>query len=215
MQSSFLKSATIWLVVLVGLVLALPNLFYDRVERANDARALAESGTSLAAEQAAAAAAWPGWLPSGLVSLGLDLRGGVHLLVEVAVEDVYGEILDGFWPEIRDGLRALPGVSSVRRQEAAPDELRVRIDNPAVMGEAIAAVRALPGYDLAVTDAGDGVLSVRLSEAERQGLDDRTVAQSLEKIRRRVDEAGTREPSIVRQGAERIVIEVPGLGSAE
>ena len=54
-----------------------------------------------------------------------------------------------------------------------------------------------------------------LSEAEKKATDDRTMAQSLEIIRRRVDEAGTREPTIQRQGSDRILIQVPGLGSAQ
>ncbi len=56
---------------------------------------------------------------------------------------------------------------------------------------------------------------VTLSEAERQATDDRTMQQSVEIVRRRVDEAGTREPTIQRQGTDRILIQVPGIGSAQ
>jgi preprotein translocase subunit SecD len=59
------------------------------------------------------------------------------------------------------------------------------------------------------------VITVSLSDAEKVATDSRTVQQSLEIIRRRVDEAGTREPTILRQGVDRILIEVPGLGSAQ
>jgi preprotein translocase subunit SecD len=69
------------------------------------------------------------------------------------------------------------------------------------------------GNDIEVTAQGD-VLVVTLSEAERQATDERTLRQSLEIIRRRIDEVGTREPTIQRQGADRILIQVPGLGSA-
>jgi preprotein translocase subunit SecD len=55
---------------------------------------------------------------------------------------------------------------------------------------------------------------VQLSEAEKAATDDRTIRQSLEIIRRRVDEVGTREPTIQRQGTDRILIQVPGIGSA-
>ena len=64
-----------------------------------------------------------------------------------------------------------------------------------------------------VADGGDIVIT--LSDAEKAATDTRTMQQSLEIIRRRVDAAGTREPSIQRQGADRILIEVPGIGSAE
>ncbi|MFH7416723.1 protein translocase subunit SecD, partial [Pseudomonas syringae pv. tagetis] len=56
---------------------------------------------------------------------------------------------------------------------------------------------------------------VTLSAAERAATDDRTIQQSLEIVRRRVDEVGTREPTIQRQGQDRILIQVPGIGSAE
>jgi preprotein translocase subunit SecD len=65
-----------------------------------------------------------------------------------------------------------------------------------------------------VVSAQDGVLQVQLSEAEKLATDDRTVKQALEIIRRRIDEVGTREPTIQRQGTSRILIQVPGIGSA-
>jgi preprotein translocase subunit SecD len=68
--------------------------------------------------------------------------------------------------------------------------------------------------DLDVSGDGD-VLVISLSEAERAAMDDRTVLQALEIIRRRIDEVGTREPTIQRQGSDRILIQVPGIGSAE
>ena len=67
--------------------------------------------------------------------------------------------------------------------------------------------------DIEVTGTGD-TLTVKLSAAEQTATDDRTMQQSLEIVRRRVDAAGTREPTIMRQGADRILIEVPGIGSA-
>jgi len=64
-----------------------------------------------------------------------------------------------------------------------------------------------------VTGAGD-TLTIALSEAERTATDDRTMQQSVEIVRRRVDEVGTREPTIQRQGEDRVLIQVPGIGSA-
>ena len=64
----------------------------------------------------AAEAGWPAWLPSRLVNLGLDLRGGAHVLVEVETADVYAERLESFWPTLRDKLRDLRDtVGTVRR----------------------------------------------------------------------------------------------------
>jgi len=211
-------------VVLAGLMLAMPNLFYPRVERHNDAVAAIEA-RGATPDLRANAAAWPDFLPSGLVNLGLDLRGGAYLLAEVQVEDVHEERMEGLWPELRDALREERGtVGAIRRIESPPDELRVRIENPDAMATAIEAARELAQPVVSLTGMGrqslevsaDGdVLVVALSEAEKQAMNDRTIQQSLEIIRRRVDEVGTREPSIQRQGERRIVIQVPGIGSAD
>ena len=203
----------------LGVLSAMPNLFYSRVEGHNDALVALERTGTQTPEQEAALAAWPNWLPSSLINLGLDLRGGAHLLAEVQVTDVYKDRMRGMWPEVRDALRVAASVGA--RLPSPEDELRVKIGDPAKLAEAIAAVRALASpvvtltgvgqSDLEVTGTGD-VLSVRLSEAERAATDDRTMQQSLEIIRRRVDEVGTREPTIQRQGADRILIQVPGIG---
>ncbi len=225
LQIELWKRVLIWGLVASGVLFALPNLFYGRVEQANDARAAIERGGVTTPELEADAALWPSFLPSGLVNLGLDLRGGAHLLAEVAVEDVYAARMDALWPEVRDALRDLRGaVGTVRRVPVEDGTLRVRASEPAGMAEAVAAVRALGrpvtsltgvgGTDIEVSAAGD-VLTVGLSEAERQATDERTMRQSVEIVRRRVDEVGTREPTIQRQGEDRILIQVPGIGSAQ
>ncbi|MDP3340801.1 protein translocase subunit SecD [Frigidibacter sp.] len=218
------KRLLIWGVCLWGILFALPNAFYPQVERHNDAAAvIAETGTLPPGAQADLDG-WPAWMPSSLVNLGLDLRGGAHLLAEVHVEDVHAARMEALWPELRDALRGLRGqVGTVQRQDSAPGELRVRIGNPDGMQAALAAARALATPVVSLTGAGqtdielrgDGTtLVVTLSEAERQALDQRTIQQSLEIVRRRVDEVGTREPTIMRQGTDRILIQVPGIGSA-
>jgi len=218
------KRITIWLAVVVGLALAMPNFFYGTVERSNDAKAEIEA-LGATPEREAAAAAWPSFLPSGLVNLGLDLRGGAHLLAEVHVEDVYAERMNALWPEVRDTLRdERDTVGTIRRQDGPADELRVRISNPEGLSRAVELVRGLANPTVTLTGftqndievAGQGdLVTVTLSEAERAATDTRTIQQSLEIIRRRVDEVGTREPTIQRQGEDRILIQVPGIGSAE
>ena len=219
------KRVLIWGLVAAGLLTAAPNLLYGRVEQANDARAEIERTGVLTPEAEEAAARWPSFLPSGLVNLGLDLRGGAHLLAEVAVEDVYAARMDALWPEVRDALREVrSAVGTVRRVPTEDGTLRVRVSEPAGPPQAVEAVRGLArqvvsltgvgAQDIEVSAAGD-VLTVRLSEAEREATDERTMRQSVEIVRRRVDEVGTREPTIQRQGADRILIQVPGIGSAQ
>jgi len=227
MQSMALwKRILILLVCAWGLVAAAPNLFYGQVERHNDALAAIEAADGVATpELAADRALWPDLLPSALMNLGLDLRGGAHLLAEVRVEEVYKRHIDSLWPQVRDTLRGLGDqVGTIRRADDAPDDvLRVTISNPDGMAAALAAVGALGGTVNTLTGAAEGTLDVtaegndiiiQLSEAEKRAIDQRTMQQSLEIIRRRIDEVGTREPTIQRQGQDRILIQVPGIGSA-
>ncbi|HRO14581.1 MAG TPA: protein translocase subunit SecD [Paracoccus sp. (in: a-proteobacteria)] len=225
LQIPFWKRLVILGLVALGLLYAMPNLFYGRVEAHNDAVTAAERAGFESPEQAAARASWPDWLPSSLVNLGLDLRGGAHLLGEVHVADVYKSRMDALWPDLRNALAAQRDViGAVRRVPGPPDELHVEIGNPDQMAQAVAVARTLATPIATLSGAGQSDLDitangprlvVRLSAAEKAATDDRTIQQSLEIVRRRVDEVGTREPTIQRQGKDRILIQVPGIGSAE
>ncbi len=224
LQIAAWKRVLIWAVCLAGILFAFPNAFYSRVETHNDALAEIEA-LGATPEREVAVGAWPNWLPNSLVNLGLDLRGGAHLLAEVQVGDVYDDRMDGYWLNVRDALVEIRDqVGFVERLEDAPGgELQVRISNPDGLEAALVAVRALAqpvasltgvgATDIVVSGEG-AVISVSLSPEEKQATDNRTIQQSLEIIRRRVDEVGTREPTIQRQGADRILIQVPGIGSA-
>jgi protein-export membrane protein SecD len=223
LQVDLWKRIVIWVAVALGLALALPNAFYTRVEGHNDAVVAVDGGYADDVETAAYTA-WPSWMPSNLVNLGLDLRGGAHLLAEVRVEEVHKARLEGLWPDVRDILRAERAtVGTIRLQDSENAELRVRISQPEQMeaaitavrtlGEPVASISAAGAMNLVVVAEGADVV-VTLSEAEIAATNDRTVQQALEIIRRRIDEVGTREPTIQRQGSERILIQVPGLGSA-
>ena len=213
LQIALWKRVIIWMLCIGGLLIALPNAFYSRVESFNDAKLLNETSDK-----------WPSFLPSSLVNLGLDLRGGAHLLAEVQVSDVYEQRMAALWPDVRDILRAERSkVGTIRLQKGKSDELRIKLSNPTEIGTGINLLKALAKpvssvggigkLDLDVVSEDDEII-VRLSDAERRATDDRTMQQALEIIRRRIDEVGTREPTIQRQGSERILIQVPGIGSA-
>ena len=164
-------------------------------------------------------------MPSSLVNLGLDLRGGAHLLAEVQVDGVYEARMKALWPELRDTLRPERAtIGTIRLQNGPKDALTVKISQPEGMARAIELARELArpvssltgvgATDLEVSGQGD-LLTVTLSEAEKAASDERTLKQALEIIRRRIDEVGTREPTIQRQGRDRVLIQVPGIGSAE
>ena len=229
LETPFWKRLMIWAVVVAGLIMAAPNLFYTRVETHNDAvTAIAKAakvGTAATGEQLAAVTVWPSWLPSSLVNLGLDLRGGAHLLAEVKLADVYKQRMDTFWPDARDALKDIRDQTGPIKRLPSPDgTLRIAVTNAAGVPAAQAKIQSLSSNVTTLTGAGqkdkvvtvDGTdLVITLSDAEKAATDSRTMQQSLEIIRRRVDAAGTREPSIQRQGTDRILIEVPGIGSAE
>ncbi|WP_194095899.1 protein translocase subunit SecD [Marivivens aquimaris] len=218
------KQVLIVLACLAGVIFTLPNFFYSRVEMHNDAAKDIENGITNA-ELEADLAQWPSWLPSDIVNLGLDLRGGAQLLAEVRVEDVYETTMDGMWPQVRDVLVAeRDTIGAIRRQESAPGTLAIRVANEDGVARAVELVRGLASPVTSVTGAGQSSLTVsangnlvtvELSEAQKTVSDELTVRQALEIIRNRIDAAGTREPSIQRTGDRRILIEVPGAKSAQ
>ena len=169
---------------------------------------------------------WPGWMPQNVVNLGLDLRGGVHLLVDVQVEEVFNERLQGLRRAIFDELRE----AGIDRKITLQDDRRHRRDHrtrptwrtPATILNGLAAPdrrvlrwAAAPAGATSTSPQVPGGYTITLSEAGSAEITDRTMPQSLEIMRRRIDETGTREPVIQRQGDRRILIQVPGLGSSQ
>ena len=224
LQFSLWQKILIWSVCALGILFALPNAFYTRVEIRNDISEALSKGLQISSDDITNSKKWPSFLPSNLVNLGLDLRGGAHLLAEVKVEDVYAQRLDAMWQEVRDILRAERNdIGTIRRQGGRDDQLRVKISKIAGMDKAISAVETLARPVASLSGVGSKdievssdqeILIIEFSEAEKLALNTRTMEQSLEIIRRRVDEVGTREPTIQKQGERRILIQVPGIGSA-
>ena len=225
LQIPLWKRVLILAVCVAGILFSFPNGFYGAVERHNDA-AIEIDQFGATPEREAALAEWPSFLPSTLINLGLDLRGGAQLLLDVEVEDVYQSRMDVLWPEVRTAMIDLRDqVGFVERIDNAPNGvLQFRINNADGLSAALTAVRNLAQPVVSLTGATDSTLdvagqgntiTVQLSEAERVATDNRTIQQSLEILRRRIDPDGVREPSITRQGAERILIQVPGISGEE
>ena len=194
-----------------------PHFFYSQVEKYND---LKKSGLVETQKPLLEPQLWYDWAPSDLVNLGLDLRGGAHVLVEVNLEDVYSERIQNFWPEIRKNLRAIRNEVGSFSQEvsALNDSLIITISKKEGIEKAISFLNkelSSKNSILEILRFEDNKIKVSFDEQEKRKIDNQTMDQSLEIIRRRVDEAGTREPTIQKQGSRRILIQVPGLGSAE
>jgi preprotein translocase subunit SecD len=163
---------------------------------------------------------WPRFLPKKQLNLGLDLRGGAHLLLAMEVNDVRKDWLDSLREDARRRLReAKIGVSAVG---ISGNAVQVRIAKPEETDAALKALKQMvqplgnpvfgtSGADVDVQKGESGSISITPTEA---GLRQRTVnavSAAIETVRRRVDAMGTTEPNIVREGTSRIVVQVPGL----
>ena len=150
----------------------------------------------------------PSWMPTKTVNLGLDLRGGAHLLYEVDVNVVLKERADSLLQDMRKSLRE--DKIGYKRIGVIPGGVRVTLkDN----GDGEAARRLLRRMDpnLDIETSSDGLrIEALINETGIRELNDQTLAQSIEIVRRRIDELGTTEPVIQRQGEDRILIQAPG-----
>ena len=212
----------IWKIIIIllpclwGVYSFSPHFFYSQVEKYNDFK---KTKNFKPDNQSPEKLLWYDWAPSNLVNLGLDLRGGAHVLVEVNLEDVYSERILNFWPEIRKNLRTIRGdVGSFTQNLSDDDSLIIKISKKSGISDAISILsnQISPSNKvLNFSKFEENKIKVSFNQQEKNKIDKQTMDQSLEIIRRRVDEAGTREPTIQKQGDRRIVIQVPGLGSAE
>ncbi|WP_019961495.1 protein translocase subunit SecD [Woodsholea maritima] len=161
-------------------------------------------------------------LPSQTVNLGLDLRGGSHLVFEVDIEDVRQERLGDLAEEARVVLRNDPPIFTAR-PAVVGQQVVIRVTNPEDLGAAYERLRELNGpvtganggqsldQRLSITqDDSDRTIRIAITEAEISSIRQRTVEQSIEVIRRRIDATGTTEPTITRQDEDRVLVQVPG-----
>jgi SecD/SecF fusion protein len=182
------RVVTILLVCLLGIVLSLPSLL--------------------------PAGSIPGWVPQRHFNLGLDLQGGSYLLLEVDAAAVKKERLETLAEQARTPLRE----AKLRPTGIAvnPDHVLISLPADADMAAAEAAlaplvkIEDLPVAEFAMTTEGR---QIRLSISE-DGLKARLVKaaeQSVEIVRRRIDGSGVNEPIVARQGAGRILVQLPGI----
>ena len=196
---SRLKTVLILGVTALGILFALPNLLPPSVLQV-----------------------LPHWLASSRVTLGLDLQGGSHILLEVDGTALRKERAEHVRDEVRRVLREQRiGYSGLAIRDVT---VQLRLRDPAETQKALTDLRALATpvtnallggstgeMDLTVASPTEGAISVTLTEAGLNARVRSAVDQSIEIIRRRIDQLGTVEPNIQRQGANRILVQVPGL----
>jgi len=201
------KSLAILASVLIALLFSAPNLFSPAMLNA-----------------------LPDWMPKKQISLGLDLQGGVHLQVKVEEEGLIEERMQTLHSDIRASLRDRDkGQIGYRNIASSGREVRVTLLKPEdrekvierlkVLEEPVNAAGSLIGglgvVEVVRESGSENVLIYSLSQ---EGIENRVrsaVSQSIEVIRRRVDELGTTEPIIQRQGDDRIIVQVPGFDDPE
>ncbi len=155
---------------------------------------------------------YPSWLPSNQVNLGLDLQGGSHLLLEVQVSDIARERMATLVDDTRVALRRAGVKYTGLKSEG--DRVVFSLIDPA---QREATEDAVDGIDPDAEIDGDdsGAFSIVLGEAALEERQRAAVAQSIEIVRRRIDETGVREPTIQRQGDDRILVQLPGVDDPE
>ncbi len=150
----------------------------------------------------------PGWMPNKTINLGLDLRGGAHLLYEVDVSVVFKERADGFLQDLRTDLRKAK--IGYTRIGTVPNGARVVLRDEKD-GEAARKIIRKLGATYSISTSGDGkTIKAVMDEVAIKKVYDQTISQSIEIVRRRIDELGTTEPVIQRQGESRLLIQAPG-----
>lgn len=149
------------------------------------------------------------WQP---INLGLDLQGGSNLLLEVKLDEVIKERMSSIEDSVRQVLRE----NRIRYQNLnlGDNSIKVKIENINARNKASGLFRGIDN-GIEVTEDVDGTLEIKYSDIELNKLKLRIVDQSIEIVRRRIDELGTKEPVIQSQGTNRIVVQLPGLQNPE
>ena len=157
----------------------------------------------------------PPWIRSlGLnpMSLGLDLRGGVYVLLEVDMDAAIASRMQTYSQDFADRLRD----ERIRsRAEVVDQILLVRLQNAEDLDAARDVIREADS-DVLITDGADGrSLRVRMSDTQIRARQDFAIEQNITTIRNRVDQIGVSEPLVQRQGVDRIIVQLPGLQDPE
>ncbi len=169
----------------------------------------------------------PGWAQLPRMPLGLDLRGGTHLLYQIDTVQLRKDWLQSLQTDARRALsEERIGHSGV---VIAQNQVRVTLKDPAKMDDALARLKRLAqpisaslitgrgggGLDLTVAGDENGVITIEPTLAGLQHRVENAVSRSIEVIRRRIDPEGTTEATIQAEGQDRILIQVPGLAPSE
>ena len=157
----------------------------------------------------------PQWLRdmgASPMSLGLDLSGGVHFLLQVNMEDYLASVVANAAEGIRDKLRESRIVYLPNREWVDGLTISVAFSDEAQRDAASEALVEYQDYQIRDVELdGNPGLTFRLTEERIQALEDRAISQNLTSLRNRVNELGVSEPQVQRLGRSRIVVDLPGI----
>ena len=170
---------------------------------------------------AAAQAKLPSFLPFNPVTLGLDLQGGAHVLMEVDAASVTKTQVEALRDDVRAKLREakIPVTGGIGAQARG---VQVKIADPAQRDAAMTALQSLGSVignplvgvaspSLNISQGAEGAIQLALTDAAINEKVRSAVKQSIEVLNRRVNDTGTKETNIQQQGLDRVLVEVPGL----
>ena len=188
LQFSLAKKIAIWAICLLALLYALPT-FVPSMQNENDSV-----------------------LPHKAINLGLDLQGGSHLLLSVETDVVIAEQIESISGAIAYTLRQ----QRIRYTglKTKGTTVSVMIQDPAKVADVVRRLRT-ENQDFTVRTGDNGLVTLALTEQGLRLRRQAAINQSIEIIRRRVDETGTKEPTIQQQGDSRILIQLPGVEDPE
>jgi len=142
------------------------------------------------------------------MSLGLDLRGGVYVLLEVDMDTAIGNRMRGYEQSFDDALRE-EGIR--HRADLNNGIITIRLTSPEDL-ELVRRMVTRSDPNLAIADGTDGKsLMVRMTELQIKERQDFAIEQNMTTLRNRVDQLGVAEPLVQRQGVDRIVVQLPGV----
>jgi preprotein translocase subunit SecD len=162
----------------------------------------------------AAGSIWYLYPPTKTINLGLDLQGGIHLVLGVEADTAIANQTDRVAEAFKTSLEQ-KGIGVTRVARAGDAAIEVRLAAPQTWNDALTVANEFSAYQRRDEDQANGRFRLVLSAGEVSRLHDLAVRQAVETIRNRVDQFGVSEPTITRQGEDRILIQLPGIQDPE
>ncbi len=154
--------------------------------------------------------AWSLYPPQKTINLGLDLQGGIHLVLGVEADKHVASQTDRAAEDLKSQLER-KGIAVKRVAREGGATIVVELASPQAWNDLLTVVGDFQRFERRDEDAAAGRLKLVMNEKEADRLRDDAVRQGLETIRNRVDQFGVAEPTITRQGSDRILIQLPGI----